>query len=273
MKIHRKSQTNSGICSLMQTFDNSTLRRFKTSAKSFGLIDAHCHLNDARIFAEIKDATESGISGFISSALCQEEYDWHIQNEIPNMKWCAGIHPYYEKSKESDLDRIIQLCKEKKIVGIGEIGLDGRNDNENWQTNILLQQLDIARNFDLPIVFHTVRKYYELYKILKNNFPKIKGYLHGFNASKDIAEIFSKFDLAFSIGCKPPKNDCINYIIKRGFFLFETDAPYQQPLYSKEEYNHLKNLLWNLENISKITGISVAKLKESQYKNYKMIYK
>lgn len=236
------------------------------------LIDAHCHLSDERIFAELPEAIESGISGFISSALYQEEFEWHLNCDIPQMKWCAGIHPYYEKSKESDLDRIIQLCEEKKIVGIGEIGLDGRNNNENWQTNILLQQLDIARNFALPVVFHTVRKYYELYKILKNNFPKVTGYLHGFNAPKDIAETFAKFDLAFSIGCKPPKDDCINYIIKRGFYLFETDAPYQKPLDSKEEYNHLKNLLWNIENISKISGISIAELQESQYKNYRMIY-
>lgn len=256
----------------MQTFDNSTLRRSKTCAKSFGFIDAHCHLNDEKIFAEIPEALELGISGFISSALCQEEYDWHIQNEIPEMKWCAGIHPYYEKSKESDLDRLIQLCEEKKIVGVGEIGLDGRNNNENWQTNILLQQLDIARNFDLPIIFHTVRKYYELYKLLKDNFPKVTGYLHGFNASKDIAEAFAKFDLAFSIGCNPPKDDCIKYIIKRGFFLFETDAPYQKPLDSSEEYNHLKNLLLNVENISKSSGISIAELKEIQYKSYNSIF-
>ncbi|MEA2095530.1 MAG: TatD family hydrolase [Candidatus Cloacimonadota bacterium] len=236
------------------------------------LIDAHCHLNDERIFVELPEAIESGISGFISSALCQEEYDWHIQNEIPEMKWCAGIHPYYKKSKESDLDRIIQLCEEKKIVGIGEIGLDGRNNNENWQTNILLQQLDIARNFSLPVVFHTVRKYYELYKILKNNFPKVTGYLHGFNASKDIAETFAKFDLAFSIGCKPPKDDCINYIIKRGFYLFETDAPYQKPYDSEDEYNHLTNLLYNVENIAHISGFSIEKLKQIQYNTYQSIF-
>ena len=256
----------------MQVFNNSTLRRSETCAKSFNLIDAHCHLSDERIFAEIPEALELGISGFISSALCQEEYDWHIQNEIPEMKWCAGIHPYYKKSKESDLDRIIQLCEEKKIVGIGEIGLDGRNNNSKWQTQLLLQQLDIARNFDLPIVFHTVRKYYKLYKLLKNNFPKVRGFLHAFNASKDIAEIFAKFDLAFSIGCKPPKNDCINYILKRGFYLFETDAPYQKPHDSKDEYNHLKNLLQNVENISKNSGVRVNELNETQYKSYKLIF-
>jgi TatD DNase family protein len=237
------------------------------------LIDAHCHLGEERIFAEIPKALEAGISGFISSALCREEYDWHIQNKIPEMKWCAGIHPYYEKSSEDDFELLIKYCDAKEIIAIGEIGLDNRKDNFEWQKKILLMQLDLAKNYDLPIVFHTVRKYYELYKLLKDNFPKVTGYLHGFNASKDIAETFAKFDLAFSIGCKQPKINCINYIIKRGFYLFETDAPYQKPLDSKKEYNHLKNLLWNVENISKISGVSVAELKEIQYKNYKMIYK
>lgn len=236
------------------------------------LIDAHCHLNDERIFAEIPEALELGISGFISSALCQEEYDWHIQNEIPEMKWCAGIHPYYDKTDEKDFDELIKLCDEKKIIAIGEIGLDKRKDNFDWQKKILLMQLDLAKSCDLPVVFHTVKQYCELDKILKNNFPKVRGFLHAFNASKDIAETFAKFDLAFSIGCKPPKDDCINYIIKRGFFLFETDAPYQKPLDSSEGYNHLKNLLQNVENISKNSGISIDGLKEIQYKSYNSIF-
>ena len=66
------------------------------------------------------------------------------------------------------------------------IWLDNRNDNFEWQKKILLMQLDLAKNYDLPVVFHTVKQYYELDKILKNNFPKVQGFLHAFNASQEI---------------------------------------------------------------------------------------
>lgn len=260
----------------MQINNNSTLRRFGNCARSYGFIDAHCHLADSRIAdsleKEIFEAKEAGISGFISSALCKEEFEWHQNQNISQMKWTAGIHPYYEKSSDDDFDALIKLCDEKKIVAIGEIGLDGRNDDQKCQKQILLKQLDLTQNYDLPVVFHVVRKYYELYKLLKKNFPKIRGYLHGFNASMEIAELLSKFDLAFSLGCKPPKEDCINYIIKRGFFLFETDAPYQKPVDDKNDFNHLKNLLWAVDKVSQVSGLEIDVLQRMQSKAFESIF-
>jgi TatD DNase family protein len=241
-----------------------------------GFIDVHCHLADSRIAAnleqELSEAREAGISRFISSALCKEEFEWHQNQNISQMKWCAGIHPYYEKSSENDFDALIKFCDENKIVAIGEIGLDGRNDNQKWQEQILLKQLDLAQNYGLPVVFHVVRKYYELYKILKTNFPKIRGHLHSFNASREIAEQFSKFDLAFSLGCRPPKKEVLKLIIDRGFFLFETDAPYQKPIDDKNDFNHLKNLMWAVDKVSQITELDKQELEAIQSKSFEQIF-
>ncbi len=260
----------------MQTHNNSTLRRFETCARSYGFIDAHCHLADERIAAnleqELSEAKEAGISCFISSALCQEEFEWHQNQNIPQMKWSAGIHPYYEKSSEDDFELLIKHCDAKEIIAIGEIGLDTRNDDYKWQKQILLKQLDLAQNYDLPVVFHTVQKYYELYKLLKSNFPKIRGYLHSFNASKEIAELFSKFDLAFSLGCKPPKEDVVELIINRGFFLFETDAPYQKPVDDKNDFNHLRNLMWAVDKVSQITELDKHELEAIQSKSFEQVF-
>lgn len=241
-----------------------------------GFIDAHCHLADSRIAAnleqELSEAKKAGISCSISSALCQEEFEWHQNQNISQMKWCAGIHPYYKKSSEDDFDELIKLCDEKKIVAIGEIGLDVRNDNYNWQEQILLKQLNLAQNYNLPVVFHTVRKYYELYKLLKTNFPKIRGYLHSFNASREIAEQFSKFDLAFSLGCQPPKKEVLKFIIDRGLFLFETDAPYQKPVDDKNDFNHLKNLMWIVNEIARVTELDKHELEAIQSKSFEQIF-
>ncbi|MCF7858485.1 MAG: TatD family hydrolase [Candidatus Cloacimonetes bacterium] len=236
------------------------------------LVDVHCHLSEENIFSEVPKAVKAGITRFISSALCQEEFEWHMNTDHSAMKWSAGIHPNYKKSKESDFQTLVKLCDQKKIIALGEVGLDKRNKDSTWQKAILLKQLDLAANYDLPVIFHVVHQYYELHKLLKNNFPKIRGFLHAFSASKEIAETFSKYDLAFSIGCKHPKLNCLEYIAKRGFLLFETDAPYQKPPDSKQEENHLINLLWNVKTVSKLLKIQVDDLIEIQVGSYRSIF-
>lgn len=239
-------------------------------------IDAHCHLAEERIASnlqnEIAEANDAGISHFFSSALCQKEIEWHQKNSFPGMFWCAGIHPYYDESAENDFNTLIKLCDEKQIIAIGEIGLDKRKDNFEWQKKILLRQLDLAKNYDLPVVFHNVGQYYEIHKILKNNFPKIRGIQHSFKGSQEVFEVYKYYDIAFSVCGKLPKDGVILSIIKHGFYLFETDAPYQKPTELDDDYNHLKNLMWTVEKISGITGVGVLKLEEIQKNSFNQIF-
>ncbi|MCD4819686.1 MAG: TatD family hydrolase [Candidatus Cloacimonetes bacterium] len=232
-------------------------------------IDAHCHLNELDIknilSKKIKQAKKSNIKLFLSSALCESEYEWHKKSGLPNMLWYAGIHPVYEKSDLKDLPTIIELAESKKIIGIGEIGLDTRDFDEQKQTDLLLEQLNIANEFDLPVIFHIVGKYYELFKLLKNNFPRVRGILHGFNASQKITEIFTKFDLTFSIGCRFPKLEVLKFILKYGNYCFETDAPYQKPYASVDEFNHLSNLLVPINFIIQNLNIEREKLLDRQF--------
>ena len=86
-------------------------------------IDAHCHLNELDeknvLAREIELAEKSNIKFFLSSALCKSEYEWHKNSDLTNMKWYAGIHPFYEKSDIKDLSRIIELAESRRIIGIG----------------------------------------------------------------------------------------------------------------------------------------------------------
>ena len=93
---------------------------------NYGWIDVHCHLTDERIFSnlnqEISSAAKAGLTGFVSSALCKEEYEiiniQKFQELQKTIKWCAGIHPYYHKSSENDFELLIKLCDNKDIIAI-----------------------------------------------------------------------------------------------------------------------------------------------------------
>jgi TatD DNase family protein len=220
--------------------------------------DNHCHLEEifraGRLETELAEARQAGVSGWFSSALCREEMEWHLQQSITSMTWCAGIHPYYEKSSENDWDFLVELAGSGKIAAIGEIGLDKRNPKLDWQKNILLQQLELAREYDLPVIFHVVRSYYELYKLLKGNFPKVRGWLHGFNSSMEVFKTFNSFDLGYSMNARLPEDKVVQAIIKRGLWQIETDAPYARPAEYAGEFNTLANLLWVKDKIENIMG-------------------
>lgn len=219
------------------------------------LFDFHCHFEELDrlgvLELQLAEARKQGIAEWLSSALCHDEYVWHQMQKIEGMQWVAGIHPYYEKSSEDDFDELVELCEKGQIYGIGEIGLDSRNPDEDWQNKILLKQLELAKDYELPVVFHTVKRYYQLHKLLKNNFPGVRGWLHGFNSSLEVVNAFSGFDIGFSINARMPAADVLRKIIARGLWQIETDAPYAKPYGCKEDINQLKNLIYVREKIIK----------------------
>jgi len=251
-----------------------------TDIEQVSWIDSHCHLSDERISDnldnQIQRALDKGITTFISSALSKKDVNWHIESELKNMYWTAGIHPFYKEQNKITMDDLENLCSEKRIIAVGEIGLDRRSSDKTEQEKILLDQLDLARQYDLPVVFHIVKSYYEMYSLLKKNFPKVRGILHSFSGSKEIFEIFKQFDLAFALGGKissSKKNyDLIQRILKWGFFSFETDAPFQKPDYIDSEINDLENMSSIIDRIAEISAIDRGELKRKQYRTVKNIF-
>jgi TatD DNase family protein len=235
-------------------------------------IDAHCHLFDFyernTLQVELKNAQYT--SHFLGSALGEDEYEWFDKLNLPNINFYAGVHPFYEKSSEKLLPKLIELAEKKKIIGIGEIGLDKRNSDFDRQKKMLLTQLDIASQFDLPVVFHIVGMYYELHKILKNSFPQTRGMLHGFHGSLEIAKIFP--EMLFSIGCRFPKEDALQFIVEQKRFCLETDAPYQKPLQTKDSSNHLSNITVPVSKITQISNLGEDDIATIQEKNIKQLF-
>lgn len=226
------------------------------------IIDAHCHLymlwqkldeDYSKLNKALEKAKTAGIEWFVSSALAPEEYQWHRDLHWKNVLLTAGIHPLY-KPKEQDFEALVTLTEKKQIIAIGEIGLDKNGGSLKEQTQLLLKQLDLARAYDLPVVFHVVKHYYDLYKILKNNFPKIRGSLHSFNSSSEVVDKFTEFDLAFSISSRMPNQKVLRNIIKRGLILLETDTPFAIPKDIEIPYNEPQYLINNLDKVIDLSG-------------------
>lgn len=240
-----------------------------------GLIDAHCHLASEEISASINHnihlAETAGVSGFISTALTDKEYQWHLNNQRDNLFLTAGIHPHYEEESVLDLDKLYELAQAKKIWGIGEIGLDKRNRDETGQKKLLSAQLEIARDCELPVVFHIVGRYNELYDILKNSFPKVKGYIHGFTGSQELVNMLLKLNIGFSVGSRifsaKHGREALQLIIANGFYFFETDAPYLQSSFLAGE-GFLPSLRKIADETAVLTNKTLSQLVKVQYESF-----
>ncbi len=219
----------------------------------------------------LEEASEAGVSYLVSSALSPEEYRWHQKLSDKAILKAMGIHPIY-KQEEQDFNLLSELASASEINAIGEIGLDKAGGLPEEQESLLLKQLDLARAFNLPVIFHVVKRYNELYKLLKNNFPKVRGYLHSFNSSMAVAEHFSQFNLAFSISSRLPDSKTIQYIVKRGFMLLETDAPFALNRDIDAEFNKPAFLLNNLEDMIEKSGIAKQIIIDAQSDSFREIF-
>lgn len=214
------------------------------------IVDFHCHLYDyaKNLALEISKKKLNGVDKWISSALSPDEFKWHLENEN-NFLFVAGIHPYYPHNTtfnyDSYLDKISN-CSDKRLWGIGEIGLDTRNKDKENQKNLFTKQLKLSMELEKPVLIHSVKSYYEIYKILKSLNPKIPIIFHAFNSSNEIINLMNKFDTYYSINRQILNKKNSKNILERLFaekkLLFETDANSQR--------NKLSDLKTTMKNVS-----------------------
>lgn len=236
------------------------------------IIDAHCHLYDEKM-ADIKDEVfekiECGETGCIVSGDNVEHSMECVQiaNAYKNVYATVGIHPHETENFDNNvLSQIKSLCKNKKVVAIGEIGLDYYYDENLKQQQIpaLQKQIDLADELFLPCVFHVREAMGDFLDIVKKNKDKFKhgGLVHSFNGSVEVAKELMKFGFCFSFnGIATFKN--ANNVLKVIEFLpldrilIETDSPYLAPVPHRGEVNRPSYVYLVAEKIASIKNVSV----------------
>ncbi|HLD09366.1 MAG TPA: TatD family hydrolase [Methylophilaceae bacterium] len=201
-------------------------------------IDTHCHL-DAREFDVDRDgvalaALDSGVSVIVVPAVERANFE-RVCSLAEQHQHCAialGIHPMYvDNAQPEDLSFLAELVAQKQPVAIGEIGLDFfvEGFNRERQEYYFVEQLKLARQFDLPVILHVRRAVDDILKHLRR--IKIKGGIaHAFNGSKQQAEEFIKlgFKLGFGGAMTYPRALKIRELaatLPLEAIVLETDAP------------------------------------------------
>ena len=232
------------------------------------LIDTHCHLT--------KDDIDSinNMDGIMITAGCDDETNKEVielVNKYPNVYGVLGIHPEeIDKITDSSFKFIEDNLSNKKIVGIGEIGLDyyWRSDNKERQKEIFEYQLKLAEKYNLPVVVHSRDAIQDTYDIVSKY--KLRGSIHCFSSSLEMAKEFIKLGYKIGIGGTVTfKNSLkIQEIVKNidiKSILLETDSPYLSPEPFRGRKNEPKNTYFVAQKIADLKGENVDKIIDETY--------
>lgn len=232
------------------------------------LIDTHCHLS--------KDDADSinNMNGLMITAGCDDKTNAEVielVNKYPNVYGVLGIHPEeIDSITDTSFSYIEENLSNKKIVGIGEIGLDyyWRSDNKDKQREVFERQLKLAEKYNLPVVVHSRDAIGETYDIISKY--KLKGIIHCFSSSLEMAREFIKLGYKIGIGGTVTfKNSLkIQEVVKNidlKNITLETDSPYLSPEPFRGKKNEPKNVYYVALKISEIKGQNVEEIINATY--------
>lgn len=256
------------------------------------LIDSHAHLDFDDFHGDFDNvlhrAEEAGVSKIINigADLDRSKASVLLADNYPNIYATVGIHPEEaDKVNFATLhDELLHLVKSsKKVVGIGETGLDYNvqdADKENQQKLFQLQ-IEIARHVGLPLVVHIRNGEDEdavntVYEILKKA-DYCKGVIHCFTLNADWAKRF--FDLGFCIGFTgiiTYKNaeDIREAVVATPLenILVETDSPFLAPQKYRGKRNEPSYVVEIASKIAELKGLTLEKVAEQTTINVETLF-
>lgn len=249
--------------------------------------DSHAHYNDERFDEDrdklLQDIYGEGITKIINAGYSLESSKKAVEiaEKYDFIYATAGISPNdIDDFKKQDLEEIEKLAQNKKVVAIGEIGLDyhWNTENKKLQKEVFISQIEIANKLNLPIVIHTREAIFDTLEILKNQIKCVKkGIFHCCPLNIDLVREGLKlgFYISFAgpITFKNSKNaEEIIKMVPMERILIETDSPYLSPEPLRGKRNDSRNVKYMAQKIAEVKEISLDKVAEATYNNSKSVF-
>ncbi len=249
------------------------------------IIDSHCHLTyepmSSSLDEVIKRANREDIKYLLTISTEDKSFKniLNIINNYSSVYGTYGIHPHEaNKYKEINSNTIIdKVKKNKKIIGIGETGLDFyyNHSEKKYQISSFLEHINASQKINLPLIVHTRSAEDETFKILKEATKKndLKILIHCFTGTKKFA--FKLLDIGAYISAsgvvtfKKSKDLAETFReIPLNRILVETDSPYLAPEPLRGKSNEPSYITHTVRFLSILKKISFEKFSESTTQNF-----
>ena len=253
------------------------------------IADSHCHLDYPKLYEQLDDVIKRAelkqVENLLTICTTLESFDKIklIINKYKNIFGTFGIHPHETKNYENiDMDYILKVKKEyKKIIGIGETGLDFfyNHSDKNIQKKSFLEHIHAASKLNIPVIVHTRNAEHDTYQILKDEKKNsnLKILIHCFTGSKDFAKKLLDLDCYISVSGiitfdkSTELTDTVASIPIENL-LVETDSPYLAPLPYRGKSNEPSYIVHTVEKLSQIKNVSKKVIINHTTNNFKKLF-
>jgi len=251
------------------------------------LFDTHAHYDDDKFDSDRHDAIarafENGVSYILNASSDMDSVRTSISlaGEFDSVYAAVGIHPHnVAETSESAVRALSELAGNRKVVAIGEIGLDYYYDfaPRELQKQWFIKQIDLARNLGLPIIVHNREAHEDVLRIVKNECAgEMKGVFHCFSGSVEMAKELVLNGFYISVGGQVTFKNAKRIIdvvkqVPDNRLLIETDCPYLAPEPYRGKRNESSYLKFTAEKVAEIRGADFEHIAEITTKNAKMLF-
>ena len=253
------------------------------------LFDTHCHLNDEALYPNIdeiiENAKKTGVGKFLVIGYNKESsfLAVKIAEKYPECYAAIGFHPCdIFDITEKDYEETMALASHKKVVDIGEIGLDyhwiKEPEKKELEKEYFIRQIEFANEHGLPISIHNRESNEDCIKILKEHTPKYGGVMHCYSGSVEMLRDVLNLGLMISLGgpvtftnAKTPKE--VAEVVPLEKLLLETDCPYLTPHPHRGEKNEPKYICLVCEEVARLKDISKKHVEQVTTENALRLFK
>lgn len=252
-----------------------------------GLWDSHGHLDDEAFDADREELIaqlEQTLDGIVNPGCDAESSAKAVALAEKHLFIYAavGYHPENLKGiADNYLEQLAAWAQHPKVVAIGEIGLDyywKENEPREVQKRIFCEQVDLAKQFDLPIIIHDRDAHGDMLELFQKEITGVQAVFHCFSGSLEMAKELAKRGYYFGFGgTSTYKNaqkvrEVMQYIPKE-LLLFETDSPYLTPVPFRGKRNNPGYTEYTARNAAQVLGMEFEELAAIATANTKRLFK
>lgn len=246
------------------------------------IIDSHAHYDDSSFDADREEVLRELFSGEICKIVnigCSVKSSYSsvkLAEEYAGIYAAAGLHP--DAADEIDrIDEIRRLCDNKKVVAVGESGLDYHYEehSRDIQKKAFEEQLKLAAELDMPVVIHSRDAWEDTMELLRKYRPK--GVMHCFSGSAETArEIVTMGMYVGFTGVVTFKNakKALKALeaVPLDRLLVETDCPYMAPEPNRGKRNYSGYLPYTVAAMAAVKGVSPDEMAEITAENAERLF-
>ncbi|PNY20332.1 TatD family hydrolase [Streptococcus parauberis] len=251
------------------------------------IFDTHTHLNVENFIGkedeELALAKEMGVTAHNVVGFDKETIEGALAlaNKYPEVYATIGWHPTEAGSYTKDIEEmIIANLENKKVIALGEIGLDYHwmEDPKEVQIEVFKRQIQLSKDYNLPFVVHTRDALEDTYQVIKEvGVGPCGGIMHSYSGSLDMAQKFIELGMLISFSGvvtfkKATDIQEAAQAIPLDKMLVETDAPYLAPVPKRGRENHTAYTRYVVDKIAQLRGLTSEEVAAVTTANAKRIF-